>query len=160
MLIFPSWFEKALQVLECPKCHEKIRKEHIIAEGIRNSIVHKGETAFFIEHKCPDCSSHATIELTKMCIEEFALEIMGVLSSQEEREEESQDKTDIYESSDKTKNEKKPIKKSKISSMEIDEITESIKNCKTHEEFLLDIGVSQEEIDSYKETKLSRDYTE
>jgi hypothetical protein len=156
MLDFPKWFEKALQVLECPKCNDNIKKEYILAEGIRKSIVHENDTAFFIEYKCPKCLSHATIELTKMSVEEFVLEMVDLFASQDDGEGEKSATEEDFEnfdsaegdSSKKTKNTSKNFrKKTKITPSEFDGALKMIKSCKTHEEFLLNIGVSQEEID-------------
>jgi predicted nucleic-acid-binding Zn-ribbon protein len=159
MLEFPKWFEKALKVIECPKCNRKIEKDHILAEGIRKSIMYEKETAFFIEYRCPKCDSHATIELTKMTVEDFVMEMVDRFSSEGEdlplEEQSSQeDPYDDGEEAEKKKEiDKTPPKKSKISSVEYDAVKDMIKKCESHEEFLLNIGITPDEME-----KISLEY--
>lgn len=164
MLDFPKWFDKAIKVMKCSNCHQKMSKEHILAEGIRKSIVHENATAFFIEYKCPKCDAHITMELTKMTVEDFVMEMIDQFAEQDMNDFEGASAEEGYyypeETDDSFRNEydtqaerkkdkkrgRKNRNKSKIADNEFIEIKDIIKNCKTHEEFMLSIGITEDDI--------------
>jgi len=145
-LDFPQWFYEALPMLECPgpECGKPLEKRYILAEGIRKSMVHKKSTAFFIEYKCPYCHNVVTLELLKMTLRDFVMEMMTLFAS---KEDDSED--EVNDCSDKSKScikKNKAPKSSKISDTEISEISKVIKTCKSHYDFLKSIGLTDDNI--------------
>jgi len=158
-LDFPSWFYEAMPELECPnpKCGKPLEENHIIAEGIRKSMVHKNETAFFIEYKCPKCNNITTIELAKMTLEDFVLDMIGKFTGDKD---ECEDDTTEHERPNNTKSDREKCHVSvfsKISDKEMKEIKKVIRDCESHYDFLKNIGLTDDKISEIEEEGKKKD---
>jgi hypothetical protein len=136
MLEFPKWFDNVMHMLDCPHCHKDLKKPHIMAEGIRKSLASKGETAFFIEYKCPDCNSVTTMELTPMTLSDFVMEMLDKFTDDDYKEEDSENKK-------ATK--KKKTRRSKITVKEIAEAKKIFNGCETWDEMMEAVGITEEQ---------------
>lgn len=154
MLEFPRWFKEAMPMLECPSCHKAVEEGSIVAEGIRKSIAYKDNTAFFIEYKCSHCNNVTTMELTPMTLEDFVMEMLEIFTADDrEGKEGNGDKEESKPKAEKEikkESHKKITRKtntngeSKMSSDEIVEFKKMLKTCQSNEDFLSNIGVTEE----------------
>ena len=150
-LEFPAWFDAAFPSLECPKCKSSLKREGIVAEGIRRNKKSKRgkiDTSFYIEYNCDGCNGTSIMTFTQMSMKKFVHDLADKFKSDE----------DSYDFSDNNLEEKgtgkKEMIKSKISKTEFDDAIKFLYACKTHEEFMMGIGVTPEEIEKYeKEVK-------
>ena len=138
MLEFPKWFDNVVHMLDCPHCHKDLKKEHVMAEGIRKSLASKGETAFFIEYRCPDCDSVTTMELTPMTLSDFVMEMLDKFTA------------DDYDGGDgeveeKVVEKKKKTRKSKITVKEITEAKKRFNDCETWDDVMESVGITEEQ---------------
>lgn len=137
-LDFPDWFYNALHMLHCRKCKRDVELEFILALGIRKSIMDVNTTSFFIEYACPYCNAHTTMELSPMTMEDLVMEMMDKYAN----EEDDDDEGGIAEMSES-------VSGSKISKNEFVNAIEMIRDCETHYDFMLQIGMTEDQIDQY-----------
>jgi DNA-directed RNA polymerase subunit RPC12/RpoP len=123
----PSWIIKYLNYTQCNKCSQKIKKQDIVAIGIRGV---DNETTLYIEHKCPNCSHRA--------MKSFGSHIKGTL---EELcyllLEEGQNKRRIQQA---YVNETKKINRTQMTENEIKTFLDNLNKCETYMDLLKEIG--------------------
>ncbi|HUS51436.1 MAG TPA: hypothetical protein VMZ91_14800 [Candidatus Paceibacterota bacterium] len=158
----PTWIVKALkkEVVTCHYCKEVFSDNAIMAVGIRKGQGVKAKEFLFVELFCSKCKKVTLFELTEMYLEEFACEILGIdenLDTEELFEMlESELENHAQEEKDKPKSSKKriaPIKKSKITLKELKDSAEFLNSINSHDDFLVELGMTPEEIDKYKPEK-------
>jgi len=162
-LEFPMWFDEVLKLLECPQCHSPIKKGNIVAQGIRKSPkgnksdADDSSTSYFIEHHCPKCKQAAVLYIVEKSMQEFVAEMSDVYSGIAASAKD--DVKDEKDGKDEPKKEVKPAppKKSKISDDEFLEVKQLLKNCSTHHEFLINIGMTQEQLDELEKEYAQKD---
>jgi len=139
-LDLPDWFFDALPRLHCRKCKEGVDVDHVLASGIRKSVVDIDTTAFFIEYKCPYCKTHTTMELSPMTMEELVMEMfdkytnLGIMEQDE---------------SGSIAEQERPTCSSKISKLELANAVTMVRECETHHDFMLQIGMTEDQIKEY-----------
>jgi len=147
-LDLPDWFFEALPMLHCRKCKKDVEVDSILASGIRKSIVDQDITAFFIEYECPHCDAHTTMELSPMTMEELTMEMLDKYTSADiEGSEETDDDGD--ESEGGIAELPASTCSSKISKSEYMGAIEMIRGCETHHDFMLYIGMTEDQIKEY-----------
>ena len=175
----PQWILKTLkeEKLICHKCKDIMGSSHIRACGIRNSFKNKSKEVLFLEMNCNKCDELTIYEIERMSLFEFSYEIIEEMERQSEEEHaegqmkkkladdmnENKMESDLFENVDDdiSQKEQKPNrprknKKSKITNKEIKDIVNFLQNSgkeRFHEDFLVELGMSPEEIDSYKVKK-------
>jgi len=141
-LDLPDWFFDALPKLHCRACKKGVDIDHIIASGIRKGSVDEDITAFFIEYKCPYCKDHATMELSPMTMEELVMEMLdkytnsGIMEQDEDYDD------------DAVAERERPCY-SKISKSEFVNAITMVRECETHYDFMLQIGMTEDQIKEY-----------
>lgn len=150
----PRWLQAALKTtkLKCHKCDKIFNCNHLRAIGVRDSYQKKDVETLFVELMCLNCSEMTLFELKDMTLIELSYEIMDDLEIPPE-DVVKREKMDLGEELDHkiTKGHfmKKKRKRSKITLKEIKESAKFLENVDTHEEFLIAIGLSPEDIDKY-----------
>lgn len=187
MFDIPRWIGRALKQEEvrCHECKMSFNIKNISAIGIRDSLENDGnkknnKECLFIELVCSRCSRMTLFELKKMSLIEFTFDLLDEQEKQVEENLHDVQKNDLslefnFDITEKMNNidysglfkgsnkgKKRPIrkrkkKKSKITLLDIKEIKEFLKSIKYHEEFLVAIGLSPEEIDKYNIKKRKKD---
>lgn len=132
MLEFPTWFDKMIPNICCPNCKSNIEKKYIAATGIRKSKKSK-DTSFFIQYDCFECAYISIIEISKTSMKEYISDMYSMLFNN------------------------KKCNKSKITQEEFDNMKKFLGSCQSHEEFMIEIGVSKEEIESKAKKKEKKD---
>jgi len=166
MLEFPKWFYETLPYLSCAKCKSKVKEESITGEGIRKCMSNNEETAFFIEYQCPKCDTATTIELNKMNLEEFTMELLDIFTENieelDELEDESEDDDleEWEEEDDEHEAARKTVKKSnssssknvgsKITLKEVETAKDILRESPSHYDFMMNIGLTDELIEQYR----------
>jgi len=155
----PSWIlkiisEKKMQCCQCKFLFDNAK--YIKAMGIRESITRQEKEAVFIELICPKCKETTMFELSESSLFELAVDILDALETQAEE-------TAMLEEQLSGGNHKKPIKRvapqrqqsrrSKITRQEINEHVAFLQSNKYHDTFLMEMGMSIEEIEFYKYKK-------
>jgi len=175
MLDIPQWILKTLneEKLLCHKCKNTMGEKNIRACGVRNSFKNKQKEVLFLEVFCKKCEELTIYEIDDMGLIEFSFEIIEEMERQAEEEQsndqmekkmtEEEEEYDLFEGvsennsrrKNKVNNSNKPNKKrkSKITNKEIKDIITFLNNGgkkRYHDDFLIELGLSPEEIDSYK----------
>ena len=165
----PHWMLSALKStkLRCHKCHNIFNSSQLRALGIRDSYHEEGKETLFIELICSKCSEMTLYELQDMSLVELAFDILDDIEEdvdiiQKEKHGSSIEELSINE--DKSGLSKKKIikkkiskiNKSKISLKEIKDSVKLLQSLKTHEDFLIELGYSPEEIEKFNIKKDKR----
>jgi hypothetical protein len=119
-----------------------MRTENVSGIGIRYSSKHKNKTVLFFEYVCDKCNNHIFVELDFMTIKDFVNKMRN-------------EKTDIDSNlvrrdTDVSTIDKKE-NKSRISIEEIKQMKEVLDKSVYWDDILINVGLTQEEIDKYKE---------
>tara|TARA_Y100000310_G_scaffold57488_2_gene52694 strand:+ start:27195 stop:27749 length:555 start_codon:yes stop_codon:yes gene_type:complete len=166
----PQWILKTLKddKLLCRKCEDSMNAKNIRACGIRRSYKNAKKEVLFLEIWCLTCEELAIYEIEDMSLIEFSFEIIEEMERQSEDEhmdaeiDKHMSKKDDFLFSDteerppRLKKENLPNKKkkrSKITQKEIKDVVTFLNNSgktRYHDEFLIELGMSPDEIDSYK----------
>ena len=165
----PAWIIKALkkETVKCHYCKEIFGDRSITAVGIRKGQDLENKEFLFVELFCKKCNKTTLFELTEMYLEELACEILGIdenldieelsdiletevenyISKEQEQEKEKEkDKPTLKKSKKKVS-----ALKSKITAKEIKEGIEFLNSINSHDDFLVELGMTPEDIDKYKE---------
>ena len=154
----PEWIVRMVEAdnLYCNKCKKTLRVEHIISMGIHESSVEPHNDKLCIGVSCPYCNDVTTFELKEMSLLKFAFEILDNGATSDKPKKKSKDKeTDILkELSGKKPTRKRLVsKRSKITKKEVNEVRRFLNGAKTHEDVLIAMGMSPEEISKYSYKK-------
>ena len=156
----PTWIIKALkkEEVKCHSCHTFFDEKDIKSMGIRDGNDSKSKEFLFVELFCRKCKKVTLFELTEMYLEEFACEILGIDESLDTEElmdllESEVEKNGDKDESSTLKRKKTSPQKSKITLKEVKDSVDFLNKINNHEEFLIALGMTPEEIDTYKHKK-------
>jgi len=155
----PPWILAALkkEKLRCHKCNNLFTYNHLKALGIRDSFKNVNEQSLFIELICSKCKEMTLFELQEMNLLDLSAEIIDGIGTEEDIKEIKEGLASMSDSDDIKKEKIFPKKKkrSKITLKEINDHRRFLNGCKTHEEVMIAMGISPEEIEKYnfKENK-------
>lgn len=156
----PEWITKLVDTesLRCNKCKDRLGKGHLISVGIQSSSIKPHDDTLCIGLYCNVCKEITIFELKEMSLIEFAFEILERETEPKKtmkKEDKSIKRNVIREMGGVGGKRRLKASKSKITRKEINESIRFLKNVKTHEEFLVAMGMSPEQICyySYKKTK-------
>ena len=161
----PQWLRDLLSSsdLKCNKCDKSFKANQLKAIGIRDSCHKSSKETLFIELICSSCSEMTMYELREMSLIELSYEVMDdfELSVEDmDQIDKNKGRKDLKKELNEDINEgfyvKKKRKKSKITLKEVKDSAKFLESLKTHEEFLIAIGMSPEEIDKYSITKIEK----
>lgn len=163
MLDLLSWLVQSIEQGEwkCPQCGKPIKRENITATGIMKSEKFRNRTVQYIVYDCPECGTKSTITFNRMTVEEYVMDMHeqyhkpaaktekpALEETKSEGEETEENKTPAKKPEKKVE----PPKVSKITQKEIDDFKKKLyDDCKTHEDFMLYIGLTKEDLDKIKE---------
>ena len=142
MLEFPKWFNEMLPRLTCPNCKQKVRRRDIVGEGIRKCMSDNTQTAFFIEYCCSKCGKSISMELQKMTLEEFTMELLDIFTEDIDEMDDISDVPDKKNDSDE--------RASKITQKEVDNARSMVKESSSHYDFMMKIGLTDELLEQYE----------
>ena len=155
MIDLPQWLEDRIEEMECPNCSKNIQLKSIVGVGIKEYEADegkgkkKGRTSYLvIEHTCSYCHKTYGFDITMCDVKEFVFDMMeryGLIDSTEH------DCVNVVDA--KKKNKKAKTKKSGISQNEVDSFTNMMKDCKSWEDILHRVGISNEDMDRYAKDK-------
>ena len=159
----PQWIVRIIEGenLSCNKCKKTFSKKQLMAIGIQESSLAPHDDTLCVGMYCSDCKEMTIFELKEMSLVEFAFEIL----EKETQPDNKKSGTIRKRSTDNKKDEEKKSddsntlrrvgagskrnRKSKISQKEVNDTVKFLKSVKTHEEFLVAMGLSPEEIVKY-----------
>jgi hypothetical protein len=156
----PDWIVRMVEAdnLYCNKCRKTLKVEHIISMGVHESSVEPYDDKLCIGVSCPDCKDVTIFELKEMTLVEFAFEILdkGTKPSKPKKKIKDSSVGDdiLKEMIGKKPTRKKSVnKKSKITKKEVNEVRRFLNSAKTHEDVLVAMGLSPEQISKYSYKK-------
>ncbi len=151
MKYLPSWIIDLLEKgeMKCYNCERKFNGNSILAVGIKKGIENNKIEALFVDLRCTNCNKSATFEIANHTLQDLAYNILDEMEVQVEDEEISSPIKRIKKVSSESIPNKRKIIKSKITRKEIKEHVDFLESAKTHEEILIAMGMSPEEIEFY-----------
>lgn len=153
----PKWVIKIVETndLSCNKCKKVMKTDHLISIGVQVSAVEPHCDKLCIGLNCPDCREMTIFELKEMSLIEFAFELLDKETEHKKVEKNSIQKRDILKelAGEKQPRRRSSKQKSKITKKEVNEVVRFLKATKTHEEFLVAMGLSPEQISKYNYKK-------
>ena len=158
MLDLPPWIRDAIPELNCPHCNNSMETKYVLSIGIRRSKRTPSKTVLFFEYECGSCKLRSIVELNAMSLDEFINSVSqgsktkNKLSKKNMFDNDQNDHLDAENDMDEviSKPLKRKLKKtSKISEKEITDFVQKLRNCNNSIEFLLSIGLTQEEMEEY-----------
>jgi len=149
----PEWVVKVIKTdsLNCNKCRVLFKMDSLISIGIQESSLEPHEDKLCVGMYCDNCKEMTIFELKEMTLIEFAFEILEKETEPKDRKEKNKiinNPLDILGENKKVKR-RKPIPRSKITKKEIRDSVKFLGSIKTHEEFLVAMGLSPEQIKQY-----------
>lgn len=159
----PNWIKKVLDNddLTCGACNKIVSLKDLFSVGIQKGSKKPHKEVLAIGLICEFCKEMTIFELNDMTLLDLAFEILEEQSkTHDNKNRKDLDKEMGIEDDKNVKNDKNDKKfkrtKSKITSKEIKKTVTFLNELKTHDDFLLALGMSWEEIDSYKIKKRDR----
>lgn len=175
----PQWIRRILnnEKLTCGKCSKTFSSSELFSIGIQKGTKRPQKEVLFIGLVCGSCGEMTIFELDEMGLVDFSLEILEgensdmaenetkikeeklfnininmsnkkIDNEDEEEEEEDEDPREEKENSRISKR-----SKSKITVKEIKDVINFLEKNKSHEDFLLEMGMSLEDIEKYRVKK-------
>jgi len=140
----PFWITEILKKKEisCYSCDNPFHVNSVVGVGVKKSIKNSKKDAVFVDLRCLNCNKTATFEIANHNLLDLAYDIL------DEIEREAVGEENIPEQ-DKCSQHRHVSKRTKITKKEMNEMSQFLKNVKTHEDFLTEIGMSPEEIEFY-----------
>ena len=152
----PAWIIKVVEMekLECRACKREFSIDDLMSIGIQESSKPPHKDTLCIGLFCSKCKELIIFELKEMNLINFAFDILEQERGDNIKRNRPKRKSSLFSKDKDVENyrKKNPIK-SKITLKEVRESKKFLKNCKTHEEFMLALGMSLEEIKKYSYKK-------
>lgn len=153
----PTWILNLIERedLLCHQCNILFKLSNLMSIGIQESNQKPHNDMLCIGMFCSKCQELTIFEIKEMNLLEFSFEIVGKKTEDKVRVEKAEEEDDVEENRDDKKrheihSNKKPIRtRSKITSKEVQDSVKFLNSIKTHEEFLVAIGLSPEDIKKY-----------
>ncbi|MHA1469582.1 MAG: hypothetical protein ACTSSP_03350 [Candidatus Asgardarchaeia archaeon] len=151
----PNWILNILkeEELTCSKCDKIFEVDNLISIGIQESSQAPHHDTLCIGIFCHRCKELTIFELKEMSLLEFAFEILGRETENDKahmpkvRKKKRRSIPSSLRNSQGSGPQRR--KRSKITLKEMNKDVSFLKSLNTHEEFLLALGMSLEEIDKY-----------
>ena len=142
----PSWVKEVLdnKNLSCGKCNKVFALKDLCSVGIERSSKNKEKNVLFLGIICENCGETTNFQLQEMTLLDLAFEVL------EEQSKEQTDKTKKELDAEMGIKKRQKVKRnvrSKITLKEIKDHADFLKTVKTHDEFLLALGMSLDEIE-------------
>lgn len=146
----PNWIKKILdnETLTCGRCDKLFNCVELISIGIQKSNKNSNKEVLFVGFICKECGEMTIFELQEMSLLDLSFEIL------EEQADNGQEKDDTN-NRNKNKIEVKRTK-SKITIKEIKRDVDFLQNIKNHDEFLIALGYTPEEIEKFNIKKIEK----
>jgi hypothetical protein len=171
MIDIPEWIILSLkeEKPDCKECKYIFIGKDIRAIGVRDSYREKGKETLFVELFCAKCKGVTLFEITSMSLVDFALDILEPSNEDnfninvENKKEELRKEYEAEYGEENMKGDQNPVpppspsspsppikkRKSKITLKEIKDHAKFLNSIKTHEDFLIELGMSPEDIKQY-----------
>ncbi len=143
----PSWIRKILnsENLTCGKCDKLFNKRELASIGIQKSSRKPHKEILFIGIVCKECGEMTIFELQEMSLLDLAFEILEEQSESHN----NQNKRELDNEISIKDNNQPKMRRSKITCKEVKDSVNFLNKIKSHEEFLVALGMSLEEIGKY-----------
>ena len=145
----PAWIKKILdsENLTCGRCDNSFDKEELVSIGIQKSSRSPQKEILFIGIVCNKCKEMTIFELQEMTLLDLSVEVLEEQSESYSRKKKKELDKEI---GTKNNSRNKPrIIRSKITRKEIKDSVNFLNNINNHEEFLVALGMSLDEIEGY-----------
>lgn len=153
----PEWIIKVVETdkLHCNKCSKVLGVDDLTSLGIQESAVSPHNDKLCVGLSCPKCKDITIFELKEMSLIEFAFEILDKETEAKKEPESNKEKRDVLRelASDRPQRRKSVQRQSKITKKEVNEVVKFLNDTKTHEDFLVAMGMSPEQISKYNYKK-------
>ncbi len=154
MHYLPEWILNIIDTenLSCNQCNVFFTRGHLMYIGIQEGSQPPHHDMLCIGMFCQKCKEMTIFELKEMTLLELSMEILEQTTGGNKRTFKSKSKKKKIQMPmlNKSKREKKKLNpKSKISLQEIEDSKNFLANIKNHQEFLVALGMSLEEIGKY-----------
>jgi len=153
----PGWVIKVIETndLNCNKCKKILSVDRLISIGVQESAIAPHTDKLCIGLNCLKCKEMTIFEIKDMSLIEFAFELLDKETETEKPKKKSKSRDVLKElSSEKSSSRRKSKNmKSKITKREVNEVARFLKNANTHEDFLVAMGMSPEQISKYNYKK-------
>ena len=145
----PTWIIKVIEVeqLGCRGCNRRFLVDDLVSIGIQESSKVSHKDILYIGLFCAKCKELIIFELKEMSLLQFAFEIL-----EQETDDRVKKIDKRYPPSRKDgviRRKRKKVNKSKITLKELKENVKFLQKIETHEEFMLAMGMSLEELRQY-----------
>jgi len=144
----PNWIKKILDKdnLTCGVCNNLVTAKNLVSVGIQKSNKKPHNEVLCIGTICDSCKEMTVFELNEMTLLDLAFEILEEQSRVQDEKKGNSVGEEIHNPVERNSK----MTKSKITKTEIKDSAEFLNSIKNHDEFLLALGMSLEEIESYK----------
>jgi hypothetical protein len=151
----PKWVYKLIDVedLKCRQCKKEFKSDNLMSISIQESSQPPHKDFLCIGLFCPNCKELMIFELKEMSLVDFAFDIVD----QETSNNIKKTKNDKPAFSKKSSKSCKKRNKSKITIKEVNEMKKFLKQDLTHDQFLIAMGMSPSDIESYNYKKDKKD---
>ena len=157
----PGWVIKIIKSdnLYCNKCRKTLGVDNLISIGIQESSIEPHNDKLCMGLNCDECKEMTIFEIREMSLIEFAFELLDKETEDNKKPETKKSPSrDVLKElsgskTDKPSRRKSVDKKSKITEKEVKEVEKFLKTAKTHEDFLVAMGMSPEQISKYNYKK-------
>lgn len=144
----PDWLAKLAKKYECPRCHLPIDIEKIVGLGVKQSYKDKNREVIFFEYLCDKCDDMYVFEIDFADMKDFLPKLLDEVVSEDSID-------DIKEMLDRGNFNRKTV--SKISDREIKYMKKFLSSSKNFEEFMIEIGLTQDQINEYGQYNKEKD---
>ena len=151
----PSWIIKVVkdEKLTCSRCKKLFKVDDLMSIGIQESSRSPYNDTLCIGMFCPTCKDLTIFELKEMSLIEFAFEVVEQETDNKIGKRSQRTSSSMLRQSSSVSKKKKGLKqKSKITSKEIRDCVKFLRD-HNHEDFLISLGMSMEEIKKYSYRK-------
>jgi len=154
----PSWIEKILNSdnLTCGRCDKNFSRKELISVGIQKSSRKPHKEILFIGIACGKCGEMTIFELQEMSLLNLAFEIIEEQAEEYTNKKKRELDNDIKsakkrpgQQNKQNNRQQKRVIRSKITRKEIKEDVRILNNIEFHEDFLVALGMSLDDIEKY-----------
>lgn len=144
----PDWIRKVVEEdsLTCGACDKGVTLKELFSVGIKKSVKKPHNEVLAIGLECRHCKEMTFFEFNEMTLLDLAFEIL----EEESKVSDKKNRKELDEEMGVSKGRKSNRVRSKITVKEIKKSVEMLNKLETHDDFLMALGMSLEEIDSYK----------
>jgi len=147
----PEWVIKIVQTndLSCNKCKRIMAVKNLISIGIQESAQDPHNDKLCIGLNCYKCKEITIFELKEMSLLDFAFELLDKETESNKKSVPTRDVLKELSGDQSSKRRSSVNMKSKITKKEVNEVVRFLNSTKNHEDFLVAMGLSPEQIGKY-----------